>query len=92
MTVIQQRTKLIGVNDQGNDYEYLETYVPFDGENYHEWIVEELPEGRFRLWRIQGFPETGIVSYFRREECSAIELQSAGYADEPRVRHPGFSR
>lgn len=83
-----QRTQLIAENEAGIEYEYLETYVPFDGERYHEWIVEELPEQRFRLWRIHGFPASGIVSYRRREECGAAELRSAGYADEPRVRRP----
>lgn len=84
----QQRTQLIAEDDAGNDYEYIETYVPFDGETYHEWIVEELPEQRFRLWRIDGFPASGRVSYRRREECGAAELQSAGYADAPRVKRP----
>lgn len=88
MTDQQQRTRLIAEDEDGNEYEYFETYVPFDGDTYHEWIVEELPEQRYRLWRIDGFPESGIVSYRRREECSAAELQSAGYAEEPRVKRP----
>ncbi|MGU3643426.1 hypothetical protein ACLBXX_00540 [Microbacterium sp. C23T] len=79
-----QRTQLIGTNDSG-DYEYLETYVEFDGENYHEWIVEELPEARFRLWRIHGYPERGIVSYLPGDECGLAELVRAGFADVPRV-------
>jgi hypothetical protein len=88
MPETQQRTKLIAVDDAGNDYEYLETFIPFDGENYHEWVVEVLPEQRFWLWRIQGFHETGVASYSRREECSEAELESAGYADQPRVKRP----
>lgn len=86
MADVQQRTVLIAEDDDGRDYVYLETDVPFDGENYHEWIVEELPEQRYRLWRINGFPASGIVDYRRREECSAAELRSAGFADAPRVR------
>ncbi|WP_404474206.1 hypothetical protein [Microbacterium aerolatum] len=88
MAEILQRTQLIAEDETGNDYEYLETYVPFDGENYHQWIIEELPEQRYRLWRIDGFPASGIVAYRRREECGAEELERAGYAEEPRVRRP----
>lgn len=85
----RQRTQLIATDDAGNDYEYFETYVPFDGEHYREWIVEELPEQRFRLWRIDpGYPAAGIVSYRRDVECGAAQLKSAGYEDEPRVRRP----
>lgn len=64
---------------------YLETDVPFDGETDHEWIVEELPEQRHRLWRIDAFPASGI-DYRRREECGPAELRSAGFAEAPRVR------
>lgn len=79
-----QRTQLIGTNYSG-DYEYLETYVEFDGVSYHEWIAEELPEGRFRLWRVHGYPEHGIVSYRPGDECGLAELVRAGLADAPRV-------
>lgn len=84
MTDILQRTKLIGTNNSG-DYVHLETYVPFDGQNYHEWIVEELADEEFRLWRQHGYPESGILTYRADNEIGAGELVRAGYADAPRV-------
>lgn len=84
MTDILQRTQLIGANKSG-DYVYLETYVPFDGQNYHEWIVEELSDEKFRLWRQQGLPESGVLTYRADNEIGLGELVRAGYADSPRV-------
>lgn len=79
-----QRTQLIGVSGK----EHFETYVPFDGENYHEWIVEELPDKQFRLWHWHGFPENGRLSYDPDVECGEARLIEAGFGDVPRVRHP----
>lgn len=63
MTSDMQRVALTDISETGDAHMYLETYVPFDGKRYHEWIVEVLPDQMFRLWRQQGFPESGVVSY-----------------------------
>lgn len=90
MTEIQQRTQLIGYSDSG-DYEYGETYVPFDGAQYHQFIVEERADGQFQLWQLdEGYPASGRAFYRPKESGSLSELSGAGFRDVPRIRisHP----
>lgn len=88
MTEIQQRIQLIGYSGSG-DYEYGETYVPFDGSHYHLFIVEERADGLFQLWQLdKGYPATGRAFYRPKEAVSLSELTGAGFRDVPRIRIP----
>ncbi|AXL11392.1 hypothetical protein DXT68_04015 [Microbacterium foliorum] len=88
MTEIRQRTLLVGYSDSG-DYEYWETYIPFDGLQYHPFIVEERADGAFQLWQLdKGYPASGRAFYRPEESVGLSELTSAGYGDAPRIRVP----
>lgn len=88
MTEIQQRTQLIGYSDAG-DYEYGETYVPFDGSHYHPFILEERADGLFQVWQLdEGYPASGRAVYRPKESASLSKLIDAGFGDVPRFRIP----
>lgn len=87
MTEKMQHCQLVGYRDSG-DYIYHEIDLPASAGPY-EYIIEELRDGRLRVWNIDLAITTPDNTFYRPNDVVGLEgLRSAGFAAVPRFLEP----